>query len=296
MNQSRYSKHLIDKDQAIAAMNDGFAVVCGEKHRAFLTDLSEQMVSLGMANGRRWANDLVIKADRISTQFEMAAKGIVDQQTIDAMVKDLLVFFSDEEIEQMKVSDRRDPHPQHYMQGLGEFERLITDRIKAEDMTAKQAKAFDYFKAFPVHRGVKSPDCSLYGEAGLGLDAYRPADIRYGRFEGELCYPIENICRKYHYLGQLLARQAVLLEWVEKIKSLLRLETDYFVGGFMAAVIYRLAFDSYADEVILDLQDVIGRHEAFLTHRQVSQRISRWSKTKEGQKALDDLADSFDKK
>jgi len=290
-------KYFLDKDKAVKALNEGFVVACGEKHRAFIEGLAEEMIALGMANGKRWSYDLIMAADKVSFEFEMFEKNIIAKDKIDSLVEGLKLFFSDEDIERLKVKNKNtEPHPQMYMQGLGKFEQLITETIAEEDMTCQQPRAFDYFKAFPVHKGVQDKSCSVWGEAGLGLDQYSVNNMRYYKEEGELCYPIEAICRKYHYLGQMLARQEALLQWVEKIKATMKPDTDYFVRGLMASIIYKLANSSDADNIIHDIQSVTGVTESFMTHNQVSSSLKRWANSKEGKKKLADLEESFKKK
>ena len=289
-------KHILDSSKAVAALNEGFTIVCGEKHREFLTKLADQIVNLGMINSVRWANDLVIKADKISTYFTMVANGIIEQSKVDDIVKGLELFFTDEQIELLKFTKDCEIHSQLYMQGLGKFEMLIVDTIKKEDMTCKNPIPFFYFKEFPVSAEKQFASCTLYNESGLGLDEYKPSSMKYYKEEGELCYPIENICRKYHYLGMLLGKQEILLKWVDKIKQHMKPETNYFVRQFMSNIIYKLALGSIADEIIHDVQSVTGVTDAFKTHDQVRQSISKLIQDKKSKKKLDDLTKLIEKK
>ena len=88
--------------------------------------------------------------------------------------------------------------------------------------------------------------------------------------EDELFYPIEAICRKYHYLGMLLKKQEILLEWVEKIKSTISKDTNRWILGSLVDIIYKLAMDSNADEIILNIQSSTGVVDDFKTHQQIS--------------------------
>lgn len=295
--QQPIHKYFLDRQICLQHMNDGFAIVCGEKHREFLTKLSAEMVDLGVQNGRKWAYDSVLKSDKIYMQYEMAAKGIMEQAKVDAMEKDLRTFFTDAEIEVLKQRSDREVHPALYAKGLGQYERLIVDTVKEEDMTGKNPKPFEYFKQFPTSRYKEyAKSVTLHGESGIGLDRYKPKSIEYDRFEGELCYPIENICRAYHYLGMLLGKQEVLLEWADKIERNLKPETDYMVRQMMASVIYSLCIDSAADDVIHALQAATGVTDAFMTRDQVSQSLKRWANSKEGKQKLKELEESFKKK
>ncbi len=291
-------KYLLDRVKGTQAINDGFAVICGEKHRAFLTSIGEEIIELGLKNGKIWAEQIVLKADRINSYYEMAEKKIFEQEKIINLEKDLKIFFTDQQIDILKTKhDGVDPHPQLFMKNLGQFEKRIVDTILETDITCKNPTPFFYFKEFPVSsRKEFATSCTLYSESGLGLDQYKPSSMEYQKEENELFYSIEDICRKYHYFGMMLAKQEALLNWVEVIKSKMIPTTDYFVKQFMSCIIYKLSLDSMADEVIHDVQNATAVTEAFMTHDQVTQSLAKWSKSKEGKKKLKAINDSLKNK
>jgi hypothetical protein len=161
------------------------------------------------------------------------------------------------------------------MQGVDKYKSLIVSTIKEKDIKIKYGTPFNYFKEFPLSSQKRFSSVTLYSEGGLGLDQYDTNSLGYYKEEGELCYPIEAICLKYHYLGMLLKKQEILLQWVDKIKSKLTKETNRWVSKSLVDIIYNLATDSNADEIILSIQSATGVVEDFKTHQQVSDSIKK---------------------
>jgi hypothetical protein len=264
--------YLLDKEKAITALNEGFVIICGEKHREFITKISNEIVDLGMSNGERWVNDIILKG-KIADNLDLLENCMQDK--VDEFLTGIKEYFTDIEIEQIRKngSSRSGVYEQEYMQGLDKYQSLIVKTIKEKDIILKYATPFNYFKEFPLSSKKRFSSVTLYSEGGLGLDQYDTSSLGYYKEEGELCYPIEAICRKYHYLGMLLKKQEILLQWVDKIKSKLTKETNRWVSKSLVDIIYNLATDSNADEIILSIQSATGVVEGFNTHQQVSDSI-----------------------
>ena len=97
---------LLDRDKAKKALDDGFCVIFGEKHRAFLEKTGDELIELGKENAVEWCHYLLFyKIDRLGFQFEMAEKGIIKEEQINSLVKNLKVFFTDEEIEKLSCNE-----------------------------------------------------------------------------------------------------------------------------------------------------------------------------------------------
>jgi hypothetical protein len=266
--ESNSYKYFLDREKAIDALNEGFIIVCGEKHRDFITKISDKIVDLGMVNGERWVRDIILKSSRLTDRMDLLENVLKDQ--LDDFITSLKEYFTDEEIKQIKHDS---VHPQQYMQGLDKYQDLIVDTIKDTDITLRYPTPFNYFKDFPISSQRRFSSVTLYGESGLGLDEYNPNSLKYMKSEGELFYPIEAICRKYHYLGMLLKKQEILLEWIDKIKSTINKETNYHLLSCLVDIIYKLAMDSNADDIILSIQSSTGVTDGFKTHKQVKDFI-----------------------
>src|ERR1035437_3643861 len=94
---------LLDKEKAKKALDDGFCILFGEKHRAFFESAGNEILELGRTNGQIWCYNLLLyKVDRLRTFFEMAEEGIFEKEKIYDIVKSLKPFFTDKEIEKLK--------------------------------------------------------------------------------------------------------------------------------------------------------------------------------------------------
>jgi hypothetical protein len=267
--------YLLDKEKAITALNEGFIIICGEKHREFLTKISNEIVELGMSNGEKWVSDIILKG-KIADNLDLLENCMEDK--VDEFLTGVKEYFTDNEIEQIrKNGNRSSVYPHEYMQGVDKYKSLIVSTIKEKDIKIKYGTPFNYFKEFPLSSQKRFSSVTLYSEGGLGLDQYDTNSLGYYKEEGELCYPIEAICLKYHYLGMLLKKQEILLQWVDKIKSKLTKETNRWVSKSLVDIIYNLATDSNADEIILSIQSATGVVEDFKTHQQVSDSLNKIS-------------------
>ena len=258
----------------------------GEKHRAFLEKVGDELIELGKKNAEDWCHNLLFyKIDRLGFQFEMAEQGFIEKEKMDKFMKSLQVFFTDEEIENFKNKKKREEksygeHPGAYSKGRDEYERLILSEIKDKDATLKSPKPFDYFKGFGLSDEKQFKSVTLHGEGGMGLDQYAPSTMKYYKEEGELFYPLEAICRKYHYLGMLLRKQEVLMYWVEKLIKNMNKETDYFVQSYFSNLIYEFSLRSVSDEIVMDIQNKTGidTDSGFITRKQLHQKVSELGK------------------
>jgi hypothetical protein len=204
---------------------------------------------------------------------------IFEKEKIDDIVKSLKIFFTDEEIEKLKNKPKKyEEHAGAFSKGRDKYETLIVKTITEKDATLKSPKPFDYFKQFGLSDQKQFKTVTLYGEGGLGLDQYTPSTIRFYKEEGELCYPLEAICRKYHYLGMLLKKEEVLLYWVDKLIKNMTQETNYFVQSYFAKVIYEFSLESISDEIILDIQKATDVDNGFKTHKQIHNSLMKMSK------------------
>ena len=279
--------NLLERDKAKKALDDGFCVLFGENHRAFFEKVGEELIELGQKNGEEWCHYLLFfKVDRMGFQFELAQEGLIEKEKMDALVESLKVFFTDEEIEnfknnkELKKKEKRGEHPGAYSSGRDKYETLIVKTIKEKDVTLKLAKPFDYFKEFCLSELKQFKSVTLYGEGGLGLDQYMPSTMKYYKEEGELFYPIEAICRKYHYLGMLLKKEEILLSWIDKITKNMNKQTNYFVQNYLSSLIYEFSLRSISDEIILDIQDKTGVdiNSGFITNKQLHKKVSEIGK------------------
>lgn len=275
--------NLIDREEGKKALDNGFCIVFGEKHRVLFEETGEKLIELGMKNAEEWCHNLLLyKADMLSSFFEMAEEGIFEKEKIDDIIKGLKFFFSEEEIE--KIKNKPETYEQYagfFSEGRNKLEALITKEIDKKDVTLKNPKPFDYFKQFGLSDDKKFKSVTLYGEGGLSLDQYKSSNMKYYKEEGELCYPLEDIGRKYHYFGMLLKQQEVLLYWVDKILKNMTHETNYFVQGYLRNIIYEFSLDSVSDEIMLYIQNelnLLDEKNGFRTHKQIRESLKNIGK------------------
>ena len=274
---------LINREEGKKALDDGFCVAFGEKHRTLFEETGEKLIEIGMKNAEDWCHNLLFyKADRLSTFFEMAEDGIFEKEKIDSIVKGLKVFFSDEEIEKIKKHpERYDEYAGAFSKGRNEYEAIFVKEIDKKDVTLKSPKPFDYFKQFGLSDQKQFKSVTLHGEGGLGLDQYTPSTMKFYKEEGELFYPIEAVGRKYHYFGMLLKQQEVLLYWVDKILKNMTHETNYFVQSYLKNIIYEFSLDSVSDEIMLYIQNELNLSDeknGFRTHKQIRESLKNIGK------------------
>lgn len=270
---------LLEIDKAKKSLDDGFCIVFGEKHRKFLEKIGEELIDLGKNNAEKWCHNLLFyKLDRLSSMFEMVNEGIIEKEKINEIIKHLKVFFSDSDIEKFKKRNSKfEEHAGAFSKGRDKYEAIILDTIKEKDFTYKLPTPFNYFKDFRQTKDIKFKNVNLFGEGGLSLDRYNPKDLKYSKEEGELCYPLEAVCRAYHYLGMLLKKQEVLLYWVNQLIEKMSKDTNYFVQTYFSTVIYEFSLGSISDDIILYIQQETGA-EAFKTHEQVRKSIMKMNK------------------
>lgn len=273
-------KFLLDRKEATKALNDGFAILCGEKHRAFIEETGEKLIALGMENGRAWAKALERANHRIANYFELVELNLLSTKEGEAFTRDMKLFFSDEEIEHLKsnAGDGMHPNAYNFMKGANAYDDAIAKRIKPKDVKLQSPAPFGYFRGFPLSADPKFASCTLHGEGGLGLDQYNAKSLKYMREEGELSYPIADISRKYHYLGMLLAKQEALLSWAEKIKATMRPSTSFVLRQYLGRLIYELALEPMAADVIHEVQAATGVTEGFVTNEQLEESLARHEK------------------
>ncbi len=274
---------LINREEGKKALDDGFCIAFGEKHRALFEETGEKLIEIGMKNAEEWCHNLLFyKADTLSSFFEMAEEGIFEKEKIDNVVKSLKVFFSDEEIEKIKKHpERYDEYAGAFSKGRNEYEAIFVKEIDKKDVTLKSPKPFDYFKQFGLSDQKQFKSVTLHGEGGLGLDEYKPSSMKFYKEEGELCYPIEGVGRKYHYFGMLLKQKEVLLYWVYKILKNMTHETNYYVQSYLRNIIYEFSLDSVSDEIMLYIQKELNLSDeknGFRTHKQVHESLKKIGK------------------
>jgi hypothetical protein len=266
--------YIIDRALATQALNEGFVIVVGEKHREFLTSVGEQLIVIGIKNGIEWANQIKINsADNVT--FMLSHK-MYDANEKEDLINDLKwLYFTDKEITKIVENKNGDRNVSSslFTKGSGKLESLIESTILVEDFTCKTAKPFHYFKKFPLYaQAIKT--CTLFGEGGLSLDEYNSKNVRYYKSEGELSYMVEDLGRKYLYLGMLLGRQQVLFDFVKILESKLNPELNTWVKSTCASIIYGLTFELHARQIIEDIQKKTNVYDDFMAHEQVHKAIN----------------------
>ena len=265
------SYNLINEQEAISSLNEGFIEICGEKHRGFIETIGKEVIKLGKTNGARWVDDLIKKSRKLSTFKYLKVEEFIKANN------DIKLFLEDDQIS-IEKGNYVEIHPSRYMDNIDKIQQNVIKNIKEDDFKMVKTNHFDYFKKFGLSNNPKYTSVSLYSESGLGLDQFKVNNLKYYKEERELCYMVEAIVYKYHYLGMLLKRQEVLLEWVDKIKNNMTKEMHYCVKSTLSEVIYNLSIDSVSDIIIEDIQMVTGVSDDFKTHKQVSDSLKNIAK------------------
>jgi hypothetical protein len=139
----------IDRTEAKKALDDGFCIVYGEKYRDLFERTGEQLINLGIKNGKTWVDDLKLRKGRISMYFEMGKEGKFEEQKLTDILNGLKEFFTENEIEKIKSTDyMSEAYAGNYIKNIGKLQKEIIDSIDENDITLKEATPFYYFKKF----------------------------------------------------------------------------------------------------------------------------------------------------
>lgn len=263
----------LDREKGTKALHEGFVMIFGEKHRELLETKGEELIQLGIKNGKAWAEATALKRVDFSVYFEMFDEGLIKQEDADALKKDLSHFFTNIQIKNIIKYNNVDIHPYHFTKGRDEYESLFVSKILESDTNIIHPEPFDHFKEYIINN---RPKISIFGECGLGLDSYSKKTLKYYQFENELFYMIEDISRKYHTFGMLLAKDIETDFWIDKIKNNITENINHRVKNKLNTLIYSLIrYEEDADKVILDIQKNTGTVEDFMTNNQVDNELSK---------------------
>lgn len=264
----------LDRKKCTDALNEGFVMIFGEQHRELLKTKGEELIELGMKNGKNWVKSMILKESRVSNYLEMVEKGIIKQEKVDESIKQLNIYFTDEEIDILKGKNKIKDQDYHFTEGVDKYTTLFVDEIPVSDVNIVKPTPFKYFKEYILNDKY---NISLYGEGGLQLDMYNKKNLKYYQDEGELFYMVEDISKKYHYFGMLLTKDDQAEVWIEKIKN--NIKDDYWINNALSQIIYRLIKnENYADEAIIDIQNYTGIiNDGFSTHKQIKKHLEEIS-------------------
>ena len=266
----------LDREQGTKAINEGFVMIFGEQHRELLETKGEELIELGIKNGKNWVDAQVLKSCYVSVYFSMCKKGIIKQEEIDKLKKELQIYLTKEDINILEKGIEVPDSSYTHSKGLGKYITLFSEKIPESDVKIVSPTPFDHFKEYIIDDHYK---ITLFGESGLQLDSYKKKNLKYYKEEGELCYMVEDIARKYHYFGMLLAKNEQLELWIEKIKNNLNENDHHGIHHSLINIIYKLCNNKKdADKIIIDIQNHTGITEGknlFMTHDQVTKSLSR---------------------
>lgn len=262
----------LNKEQGINALTDGFSMIFGEKYKPFFHYYGEEIVELGLHNGKKWCNNIVLKKTGIDTWFRMYNDGILKENDIKIIENQLQNYFSKEDINIFKKgTSKLETRENYFMKGLEKYIKNFSYKIDDKDISYVTAIPFNYFKNFKIDARNK---IDLYGESGLQLDDYTIQSLRFYDSNDEMFFMIENIPLKYHYFGMLLAKQEALESWIDIIKYNLNPNNHRIINSSLTKIIYNLSIsDAEADNIILDIQKNIPDASNFMTHKQLAQSL-----------------------
>lgn len=262
----RYS--LITEKEALFSLNEAFIEICGDKHRVFIENIGLEAIKLGKTNAELWVNQIVKRHSRFS-YFKY-----LKEDELDKVKSELKLFFEDEEI-LIEENNYSEVSHYDYSDGIDNLKNKVVKTIKDSDIKIIKTDYFNYFKQFKLSANPRFTSVTLYSEGGLGLDQYKKNNLKYYQEERELCYMVEAIVYKYHYLGMLLKKQEVLLEWIDKITNNITNEMNHYIKSSLSQIIYGLSIDSASDIIIEDIQNITGVTDSFMTNNQVRESIKR---------------------
>lgn len=111
----------LDREKGTKALNEGFVMIFGEKHRELFETKGEELIELGIKNGKNWSDAKILKDNRLSSYFEMAKKGIIKKDDADKLENQLPLYFTDKEISILKNGEDVDNKHFGYEKGVGEY-------------------------------------------------------------------------------------------------------------------------------------------------------------------------------
>ena len=217
----------LDREIAKKALTDGFCLLYGEKFRNFFDTVGEEIIELGITNGRaHFVSQGLHSFDKsnlwIHLEHFTPKHFSTVEECIDAIKMELKPFLSENQIDTYLVerpyvsfckSDFAYPVNNKIL-----FNKISNKLKKVKPVPVKEIPSFDYFKQFPTYR-THSDSVNLYTEGGFGLDQYSYDEVEYNLKEGEHSYLAEAIPYKYHQLGSVLVREELRLELIDRIKN-----------------------------------------------------------------------------
>lgn len=261
----------LDRELAKKSLTDGFCLLYGEKFRDLFNSEGDLFIDRGIEKGREHYKKMsYIEAHYVGLWIfveEFSSNKYKNvEEFIDTVSKELEPFLPKEVISTMFKDDRPDSVSGNFYIGSSPISKKIENALKNNKPIPNKELRFEYFEQFPVYSGY---DLNLTGESGLGLDQFNFDNVEYYLEEHEEFYLSESIPYKYSQLGNILVREELRLEMIEKIKN--NIITDRQVRECVSRMIKSYCFDSEKDSTLLEIQK--NQKEGFKTPAQVRESL-----------------------
>jgi hypothetical protein len=276
----------INRELSKNSLTDGFCLLYGEKYRDLFNTIGEQIIDLGIENGRKhfyeqalykienyspiWINIKFFKPDSSFNTIEEL------KNTVRTELKPFLPTNSIEKLfEEQPYRSFQDSHYAYPRDTnkTGLFSKIVDELENVKPKPTKKIN-FKYFKQFPIY-DTHQKTVNLSTEGGFGLDQFYYEEVKYYLEEGEECYLSEAIPFKYHLIGSVLIREEMRLNLIKEIKKHITPNSYYFSKKALNDMIHEYCFPSERDSTLLDIQTVCGE-EGFSTPKQVTEKLKKF--------------------
>lgn len=254
----------LDREISKKCLTDGFCLLYGEKYRIDFDSIGEELIELGIKNGRKHFTEqalystnysyfyIVIKNFQKTEQYNSVDefKSIIRKElspflTIrninNLFVEQMYTTYNKSNFAYPTTKDKKNPFS------------LIPNILKNVIPTAvENIPSFDYFRQFPIYDKYKE-SVNLATDGGFGLDQFEYESVDYYLEENEHEYLMEAIPYKYHQLGSTLIREQLRLEIIDKIKQHITIDSDYWVKSILTRMVSQYCFDSEQEISLLNI-------------------------------------------
>ena len=265
----------LDREIAKKSLTDGFCLLYGEKYRDLFNSEGDIFIDRGIEKGREhylkmsynkaYDANLWIFVEHFSSTIYSNV-----EELIATMSNELKPFLPEDFIDNMfKEKDYNSIEGNFYTDYP--FSKKIDNTLKNVKPIPNKELQFEYFEQFPIYDGHTS--VNLATEGGLGLDQFNFDNVEYYLEEHEEFYLSEAIVYKYSQLGNILVREELRLEMIEKIKN--NVISDNKVRSAISKMISSYCFVSERDSTLFEIQK--NQKEGFKTPGQIRALFQIWT-------------------
>lgn len=226
-------------------LTKGYGELFGEKFENFLKTIHQDMLNEGYVAGLKYCKDQYTKnaASSVHMSKEFGNLSVEDVKVLKELyLEDYERMSTDEDFGYANTSIYLGQvFPFYNKQLMGLFTEKIKkelgngDRDNMPELFNKNPKSFKHFNRYRARNNF-----SVYKE--LQLDDINQSNIDYYIEEGEFFYFIEDIVKKYFYLGALIAQQTLKQDWINKGMKLISSNSNKYVIKAWFKSLQKLAY------------------------------------------------------